>query len=221
MANYTPYQFSSVNSGQPGQNYVELANSSALGNSGTKGNLGSTSYYEQTKSTSGAASGAAAGAQAGSSLGPWGAAIGAVLGGIGGAMQSSADKKKTKEAMAFEREQLYNKANEDRKTLMYTGMLEDYYKTKARYGQGKGLDNWKDYSQSLGGGRYSALNNMMNFKSTNTVKDPGIAPPSPEPLFEQRAGSSTNYDRLPSYQFNPTTGVLEAAALPPPKKKKG
>lgn len=99
-----------------------------------------------------------------------------VISGIGAVMSSKNANKGAKANAKSSEKQTLLQGDEDRKTLAFKGLLEDFYNQKSRYRKAQGLANYTAFAKSQGSSGMASLDRLTNFVSPNQIKDPGEVP---------------------------------------------
>lgn len=141
---------------------------------------------------------------------------GLVMSGLGAVMSANSDKKSTQKQRDLQRELVRDQGDELRKSALYGAMLNDYYGQKNKYRKYSAASNYAAYGKTLN--PQGALGSMVNFNSPYKPQDPGVAPPSPQPLFDTRKGASWNYTNQPLYSFDANGQLISNPAPTTPKK---
>lgn len=138
--------------------------------------------------------------------------LGGLLSGISSAFSSKSEKKESRKNRDFQRELVRMQGDEARKSALYGYQLQRYDRELQRSDKKKGFDNYKSYVRKDGASTsgLSTLKKMSSVDSANQVRDPGLAPPSPDALYERRQGWVTESSD-PLYRIDPVTGQVVSA----------
>lgn len=129
-----------------------------------------------------------------------------VLAGISNYLGKKSERKQAEDDRRARKDEIAVDGDEDRKTVFYQGLLEDWKGQKDKFRKGQGLDNYLTYAKEQGGYTSPNLNKMMNFNSPNQIKDPGSMP-TPAALMGRSTGSDSRGWK-PQYELEGDYGLV-------------